>query len=442
MTRDEATSLLLKCMFDGLVGKPSGKCVTYSLLEEKDSRFSFVAALEEPDWDLEVPVDRHRVDIDRLSHQVTVAPLRLSEGELKEAILLATGEHLRSYARHADGMLSVTYKISVGADDESEGRYILQLRHHGDVASMDALMQMISSTISPDVLPIPTVYPIPGEAERQKMTGFGRQVASFIPGVMASAVYPTLSHEEKLRFVGKLAHGFAALWQIPLPRPYQIGELLARRDGDDNVTLSVGPDRHHSLGGPFDSVRTYLGAYLTSALEALRRQEGIDEYKDHYLERITTFVESGMHHIPQIVENVPVVCVHADLGPHNIIVSDRQPTEINAIIDWEFVDSAPYATTYPLIERLFRQSSVGGWGAEYPRADELRARFWGSIPRWKTEYESEATRAFLRWFRFGLFMKPEPPSAHHEGGLQGSKTWGEHARVVEEMLADHPLEGQ
>jgi hypothetical protein len=39
-----------------------------------------------------------------------------------------------------------------------------------------------------------------------------------------------------------------------------------------------------------------------------------------------------------------------------------------AIIDWEFVASAPYASLHRVIEMLFRKSASNGFGAEYPLA--------------------------------------------------------------------------
>lgn len=54
-----------------------------------------------------------------------------------------------------------------------------------------------------------------------------------------------------------------------------------------------------------------------------------------------------MQYIPAIVEEVPVVAVHADMGPHNVILSTYTTTDINAIIDWEFVASAPLCLAPP-----------------------------------------------------------------------------------------------
>jgi hypothetical protein len=430
MAQDDAASALVTYIFSGVIGSPKDKGVSYSLLEATDSTVSWIAALEEEDSTGQ-PIDRYRVDIDRLSRKIqTPIPISLSEAELSEAVLAATGHHLKVFSRFTDGALSISYRVSIEEDPDIQ--YIVQLRHHGNVTSMNLLMSWISSNINPSILPLPDVYPIPGEEQRQKTTGMGRQIARLMPGPMANSVYPRMSHEEKLIFVRNMALAFQACWRIPLPKERLIGELCAVQDGNC-VVLTVGPDRHYSLGGPFDSVRDYLRAYIYSSLDALKRQQGIDEYKERFLQRVTDFVEGGMHNIPIIVEDVPIVAMHSDMGPHNVILSPTTPTDIMAIIDWEFVASAPYASLHQVIEMLFREPASNGFGAEYAHADELRNTFWGAIPEWKKWNESEATRVFLEWFRFGLFMKAEwrPDGLDEE---EKEAYWKENVRVVEGLL--------
>lgn len=433
MTQDDAASALVTYIFSGVIGSPKDKGVSYSLLEATDSTFSWIAALEEEE-NTGQPVDRYRVDIDRLSRKIqTPMPISLSEAELREAILAATGHHLKAFSRFTDGALSISYKVSIEEDPDIQ--YIVQLRHHGKVTSMNLLMKLISSSIDPSILPVPTVYPIPGEEQRQRETGMGRQIARLIPGPMANSIYPHMSHEEKLIFVRKMALAFQVSWCIPLPKERLIGELCAVQAGDSTV-LTVSPDRHYNLGGPFTSVRDYLRAYIYSSLDGFKRQQGIDEYKARFLERVTDFVEGGMHNIPAIVEDVPVVAIHSDMGPHNVILSPTTRTDIMAIIDWEFVASAPYASLHRVIEMLFRKPASNGFGAEYEHADELRDAFWGAIPKWKKWNESEATRVFLEWFRFGIFMKAEwrPDGLDEE---EKEAYWGENVRVVEGLLGKY-----
>jgi hypothetical protein len=437
MSQDEATSALVAFIFPGVIGSPKGKGVSYSLLKSTDSAFSWIAALEEED-NTGKPIDRYLVDINRVSREIQPpVPIVLSKVELEEAVLAATGHHLKASSRFADGALSISYKVSIQEDPYIQ--YVVQLRHHENFTSMNLLMSLISSAIDPSILPLPTVYPIPGEEQRQKMTGTGRQIARLIPGPMANSVYPLMPHAKKLAFVRHMALAFQATWHITLPKGRLVGELCAS-ETDDGVILDVGPDRHYNLGGLFTTVRDYLRAYICSSLDSFKRQQGIDEYKARCLQRVTDFVEGGMHNIPAIVEEIPVVAIHSDMGPHNVILSLTTHTDIKAIIDWEFFSSAPYASLHRVIEILFRESAPNGFGAEYAHADELRDAFWGAIPEWRTWNESEATRVFLEWFRFGLFMKAEwrPDGLDEE---EKTRYWKENVRVVEELLGKYGSHG-
>lgn len=104
-----------------------------------------------------------------------------------------------------------------------------------------------------------------------------------------------------------------------------------------------------------------------------------------------------------------------------------------AIIDWEFVASASYASVHLVIEMLFREPACNEFGAEYTHTNELRDAFWGIIPKWRRWNKSEATGVFLEWFRFGMFMKAEwrPDDLNEK---EKEAYWGENVRVVEGLL--------
>lgn len=433
MTQEEAASALLAYVFSGAIGSPKGKGVAYALMKSTPTTFSWSAALEDIDGP-STTITRYLVTIDRRSREISPPrPILLSETELAEAIFAATGQHLASSTRFTDGALSISYKVT--AQESHDLAYVVQLRHHGCVSSMDAFMTLISRTIDCRILPVPPVYPIPGEKKRQEDTGIGRQITRLIPGVMASSVYPRLSHEERLTFVQRMALAFQGCWRIQLPEHHLIGELIAD-EIDGRIVLRIGPDRHYGLGGPFTSVRDYLRAHIRSSLVALEKQQGIEEYKARFLDRIRDVVHNGLHNIPVIVEDIPIVAMHADLGPHNIIVSSQIHSEIRAVIDWEFIASAPYASLHRIIEMLFSRPAPNGFGPEYDRADELREAFWGTIPDWKMWNQSESTQVFLQWFRFGLFMKPEwRPKDLPENEMQDF--WLENIRVVEGILSKY-----
>ncbi|GAO16986.1 hypothetical protein UVI_02022360 [Ustilaginoidea virens] len=411
MTHDEAVSALLAFVFSGAIGSSEGKSAAYSLVEATSTTFSWWVALENMDGPA-APVNRYRIEIDRQSKRISPPRLiEITDAEMSDAILQAT----------------VTVHECPGV------AYVVQLRHHGNVASMDALMTLISRTVDPQLLPVPPVFSIPGEKERQSTTGMGRQITQLIPGDVAWTVYPLMPHDEKLIYLRRIALAFQACWGLPLPTPRLIGELVATTHVDGKVLLSVGPDRHHSLGGPFSSVRDYLKAHVRSALVRLEKQQGIDDYKERFLDRVRNFVDGSLHNIPAIVERMPIVAMHADMGPHNIIVSSSEHSDIKAIIDWEFVASAPFMALHRIIEMHFRQPAENGYGREYDRADELREAFWGAIPEWKVWNEDESTLVFLEWFRFGLFLRPEwrPNDLPVQ---EAEEFWRENIRVVEGIL--------
>jgi len=306
MTREEASSAVLAFAFSGAIGSANGKGVTYSHLATDPTTTKWIAGLQDFER-MDQPVDRYLVSIDRASKKVmSHTPIIISQSDLEDCVLAATGHHLRSFARSADGALSISYRVSIVEDDAIE--YLVQLRFFADVTSMDALMTFATANTSSTFLPIPKVYPIPGEADRQRSTGFGRQITRFIHGNMAGSRYDAMTHETRLAFVRSMAKAYEAIWDLPLPQgQHLIGELCATSaDTSDNtdlqaITLHVGPDCHYDLGGPFSSVRDYLRAFIHFNLKAFEKQEDVDLYKQRYLSRVKLFVETGMHNIPEIV---------------------------------------------------------------------------------------------------------------------------------------------
>ncbi|KAI4188580.1 MAG: hypothetical protein L6R41_002048 [Letrouitia leprolyta] len=427
LTQDAAASALLAYAFSGGIGSPEGKGVSYALIGTSPTTFTWSAALEDFDGPPK-PIDRYRVEIDRQSKQVLPPqPIVLQDSEIAKAIMAATGQRFASATRFTDGALSISYKVTV--QDDPGIAYVVQLRHHGRVASMDSLMTYVAKSIDARILPVPPVYPIPGELERQEATGMGRQITQFVPGNMANSVYPTLPFEARFILVRKIALAMQACWRIPLPEPRLIGELIWNEDSGPQVE----PDRHHSLGGPFSSVRKYLQAHIRHSFSALGKQQGIEEYKTRFRDRIKGFIDRHLDDIPSVVEGIPIVAMHSDMGLHNIILSSETPTEIRAVIDWEFVSSAPYACLHPMIERLFRKPAANFHGDELDRAEDLRNAFWDAIPEYQEWNASTATKEFLKWYMFGGLMKPEAP-LDEVSKADKDVFWQENIRVVESML--------
>nr|POE76182.1 hypothetical protein CFP56_59662 [Quercus suber] len=190
-----------------------------------------------------------------------------------------------------------------------------------------------------------------------------------------------MPHSKKVELVRRMALAWQACWDLPLPSPRQIGELIATEDSKGDVMVTIGADRHFSLGGPFDLVREWLQARLKHAVASLERATGIDDFKDEYLVSIKMFVETRLDQIPETVDKCPIVALHVDMCPHNVLVSADDPAQINAVIDWEFCASAPFLAAYDCLDKLFRQGALNGFGTEYQQADELRTAFWDAVPK-------------------------------------------------------------
>ncbi|KZZ91681.1 Protein kinase-like domain protein [Moelleriella libera RCEF 2490] len=389
MDQFQAADALLKYVFSGALGPTNGMGVDYAIMRTTDSAFTFSATLEPPEG-TENPLDRYQIEIDRQSGEPSAPKkIEITDEDMQKAILAATGNTIASSRRFTNGGFSISYQVAVM--DKPDTIYIIQLRFHGNVASMDAIMKFVRAHNKPGVIPMPAVYSIPGEAEHQKATGLGRQITQFVPGIIA------------------------------------------------DINLTVGPDRHFSLGGPFTSVREWLKARLRHAVASLDRASGIDDYKEEYMTSIQAFVDNRLDQMPQTIEECPIVALHVDMGLHNLIVAEHDYQEINSIIDWELCASAPFLAAYSCLEMLFRRGAPNGFGAEYPQADLLRSAFWDTIPKWKAYWESQSARDFMEWFRFSLFLKPEYCSAKMPKA-EKMEFWAENIRVVEGMLKKYGVE--
>lgn len=247
----------------------------------------------------------------------------MTDEDIEKVALAATGHKVALTRRFTDGSFSTSSKVT--AMNNPDIVCVVQLRFHGNVASMDALMKFVDAN-SRGVIPMPTVY-------------------------SAQRVYPKMSHADRLELVRKMALAWQACWDLPLPSPRQVGELIAV-DNSGSISLAVGPDRHYTLEGPFTSI--------------------IDWTK-----------------IPQTVEECSIVALHVDIGLHNVIVSGDNHSEINAIIDWELCASAPFLAAHSCLEMLFHIRAPNASGPEYPQAHQQKGRpksFLSNTPRFQISY--------------------------------------------------------
>lgn len=148
--------LSLVYAFSGAIGPAEGKGVIYALISTTPTTFAWSVGLEDFDAD-PTPIDRYLVKIDRQSKETLPSvSIMLLGTEFAETILAATGQRLASLSRFTDGMTSISYKVTV--QHSPNAAYVVHLRHHGRVASMDFLMSLISRIIDPRILPVSYLF--------------------------------------------------------------------------------------------------------------------------------------------------------------------------------------------------------------------------------------------------------------------------------------------
>ncbi|VBB79609.1 Putative protein of unknown function [Podospora comata] len=329
--------------------------------------------------------------------------------EMKRVLLDNNLGTPKTCQRLSNGAYGTTYKVTVKEPERPQ--LIVQLRFHGDVLSMNALQDYIRATVSQG-LPVPRTYPI---KSCDRSDGLQLQVTEFVPGTMANGIFKHLSIQDGIPIARQMARAFAALWELPVFKLNDaIGEAVAsildKPDSDGKLVIKVGPVRQDGVGGLFDSVSNFLRAWILHRFEKLEAQQGIDEYKAMLLPSIRSFVQTKLEsRLPKGLDEIPVVLMHADLGLHNVLVSESPLFEIAAVIDWEFVSCLPFLWVVPrLIEPILREDLGDEKGAPLEAVQLLREVFWNEIPAWRDIMASQEEQTFLEWYEFGLYMKANP----------------------------------
>ncbi|PSS06963.1 hypothetical protein M430DRAFT_23119 [Amorphotheca resinae ATCC 22711] len=346
--------------------------------------------------DIEYPIPRYMVRVAKsIGAILKLEELHLDGEELSSIVRNAGLGTLKDHSPINAGAFSVTYKVSV--EETIPKSYIIQLRWRGNLDSIYTLTTWLSANCR-DSVPVPDSHRI----QFRSSHGFLIQTSSYIDGIAANEVYPTLPTPQKVTLVRQIARAFKALWKIDVTgsREVAIGEAIAAVT-TKNLTISVGPHRMHDLGGPFDSAKSYIRAWLHHCLEAyLRRCNDNDNF-------VRGFVESKLDASPADIDTIPIVLVHTDMGLHNMIVSN-EPIDIilKSIIDWESVHCLPFLVTVPLlVESLFVRRPRCFDSIEYPDARMLRKAFWMEVgEEFKLRFQSLAACSFLRYYCFGLFL--------------------------------------
>ncbi|KAM0345456.1 hypothetical protein ACHAPU_006383 [Fusarium lateritium] len=432
-TQEALYEKLLEHVREGILGPREGKGVAADVVRENDSSITFTVALIAlpPSSDA---VDRHIVQLSKEDgHVIAKKHVEVSEVQMAQVLRDSKLGKLKNFKRLNDGVHGITYQVSV--EETGSPQFVVQLRSHGNVHSMNALQQYLYEAALPS-LPVPKVYSTSEERE----DGLQLQITEFVPGTMASDIYPDLDLDGKKMMLRQLARTFQSIWESPISQgATNIGEARFSSGQSSTPEVTVHAERSPGagleIGGPFPSVSVYLKAWVKHRFTRLQEQNGVDEYKDEVLGPIRQFFENGFDaQIPAHVDQIPIVLAHADLGLHNIIVSPEKPSEFKAVIDWEFTSCQPFLTAIPeLIEPLFRQGQ-GQQGSSPRDQAELRKAFWDEIPQWAVRKDSVEGRDFLSWYEFGLYLKPNPYMNLQAPIKEKFKFWSENLSVVKGFL--------
>ncbi|CAM1500539.1 Fc.00g097010.m01.CDS01 [Cosmosporella sp. VM-42] len=403
LSSDDLAQRMRKLVFSGLLGDAKDRMLVWDTVEQDKETTLYIASL--------IPTngrrgDNHRKHLIKLQNSdgslLAKIPAELSETELAQATKDAGIGVLQKFVLFHQGGYGVTYKVDTGHPERGTEEYIIQLRYHGNVGSMNHLISYLYTNHS-KVVPVPQAFP----SYFVPKCGMKVQISRFIPGTGGPLCYPYLSKEAKFGAVKQIARAYGTLWDLQIPRPRNlIGEAIVQ---DTPFSVSVGPDRRYQLGGPFSTVSSFLQAWIQNRFRKLENQLNNDKSNLSQIERKRKIVEDKLSAIPKEVEDVPVVITHGDMSLHNMLFSPEDPTKLMAIVDWEFIHCVPFAVSIPtFINPLFAygEAEVNRDGRANSTMDEdLRSAFWAEIPRWEVLANTTACRSFLDLYQFGLDLK-------------------------------------
>ncbi|KAJ5609810.1 Aminoglycoside phosphotransferase [Penicillium herquei] len=425
LAEGELTKRMRWLVKEGLLGTYQGKAVLSDVIRQDEKTITFIVAL----YDLisEQIGERHLVCITKDEGRlVSTTHITLTKEELDRIFTDANIGTPQDITRLGKGSYGVSYKVSVV---ENPKQYIVQLRYHGNIDSMNKLIGYIydhAAAILPVPKPVPTTV--------QVSSDLGVPISQFIEGVPGNEAYYDAPIDEKVDLVRQIARAFGTLWSLQIDRPQNlIGEAIF---SGEPISISVGPDRKYKLGGPFASISEYLKAWIHHCVRELEATELVEEFKDDVLPGIRGLVEDGLE-IPPEVEEVPIVVSHADMELYNMIFSSSEPRKLQALLDWELVYCLPFAVAVPMfVEPLFWEDLKGNQkdGEDRPK---LREAFWDEIPQWKEQIDSKAARTFLEWYEFGRNMDVFPPLEDDTTPEQRRELWKENTRCIREFLKSH-----
>ncbi|KAF7561811.1 hypothetical protein G7046_g2354 [Stylonectria norvegica] len=381
-------------VFSGLLGKCTNRLLVWDMVTHDSDTTLYIATListTAPD-----DVEKHLIRLRNIDGSLmSTMPAKLTAREFTQLTQNSSLGSILEFSQIEQGGYAVTYKFRTGDCHTESREYVAQLRYHGNVESMTNLLSYLRQ-YHLERVPVPQVFP----TDFRPDCGLGLQISHFVPGKMGHLCFASFPRETKSELIKQIARAYGALWSLNIPRPRNlIGEVIVH---STPLSLSVGPDRQYKLGGPFSTVTSFLRAWILNRFDIIEGRLNASESKQNELDVKKHLVQEKLANSPHEVEEVPIVITHSDMSLHNMIFSFAAPTKLEAIIDWEFVHSMPFAVLIPTsIDPLFVVGDDSVSGGSFVDED-LRNAFWAAIPEWRGLTDLTATKIFLEYYQFGL----------------------------------------
>jgi hypothetical protein len=90
-----------------------------------------------------------------------------------------------------------------------------------------------------------------------------------------------------------------------------------------------------------------------------------------------------MVNIPPVVERIPIVPLHLDMGLHNIVVSENRLYRTSHPYRLGILCQRPLCLSRRNHRKSLPQAGAQQIGVKYQHANELHDVFWGLIPYWQ-----------------------------------------------------------
>jgi hypothetical protein len=168
----------------GLIGPAKDKGIVANLVTENDHTAIYAVALVAPSAPEDAAMNRHLIRLHKTTGKVlSTKPVSIEPDEMKRILFDNKLGTLKAYERLNIGSYETTYSVTV--EEVDKPKFIVQLRFHGNVSSMNALQEYIHAR-APNGLPVPRTFSV-NSSDRDD--GLQLQITEFIPGPMADVIF-------------------------------------------------------------------------------------------------------------------------------------------------------------------------------------------------------------------------------------------------------------